>query len=84
MGAKPDIMAVCEVENITTLRLFNAKYLHDYFDRCVLMDGNDPRGIDVGLLLRKGLKAEIMSLRSNADLAMDGSILPTTIRGLVQ
>ncbi|MFS8981113.1 hypothetical protein PO002_43180 [Cupriavidus necator] len=76
--AKPDVMAVCEVENITALRLFNAKYMRNYFDRCVLVDGNDPRGIDVGLLVRKGLSAEIRAIRSYADVATDGSILTTT------
>ncbi len=78
LAAKPDILAVCEVENLTTLRLFNAIYLGNYFDRLVVMDGNDPRGIDVGLLLRKGLKADIASIRTHADDAAAGGYLPTT------
>jgi endonuclease/exonuclease/phosphatase family metal-dependent hydrolase len=77
-AAVPDILAVCEVENLTTLRLFNAIYLKNYFDRIVVVDGNDPRGIDVGLLLRKGLKADITSIRSHADDAAAGGFLATT------
>lgn len=78
LAARPDIQAVCEVENLPTLRLFNAKYLGNYFDRIVLVDGNDPRGIDVALLLRKGLKADIECIRSHADDSVDGGFLRTT------
>lgn len=78
LAVKPDILAVCEVENLTTLRLFNAVYMKNYFDRIVLLDGNDPRGIDVGLLFRKGLKAEIGAIRSHADDAAAGGFLGTT------
>ncbi len=77
-AVKPDILAVCEVENLTTLRLFNAIYLDNYFDRIVLLDGNDPRGIDVGLLIRKGLKLDIGNIRTHADDAAAGGYLPTT------
>lgn len=78
LAARPDILAVCEIENLTTLRLFNAKYLDNYFDRVVLIDGNDPRGIDVGLLVRRSLKADILSIRSHADDAAAGGFLSTT------
>jgi endonuclease/exonuclease/phosphatase family metal-dependent hydrolase len=78
LEAAPDIMAVCEVENLPTLRLFNAKYMDSYFDRVVLMDGNDPRGIDVGLLIRKGFNAQIEAVRSHADDAAAGGYIPTT------
>jgi endonuclease/exonuclease/phosphatase family metal-dependent hydrolase len=78
LAAQPDIQAVCEVENLTTLRLFNAKYLDNYFDRIVLLDGNDPRGIDVGLLLRRDLKADIKAIRTHADDAAAGGFLATT------
>jgi endonuclease/exonuclease/phosphatase family metal-dependent hydrolase len=78
LALAPDILAVCEVENLTTLRLFNAKYLDNYFDRIVLLDGNDSRGIDVGLLVRKGLRADIEAIRSHADDAADGGYIPTT------
>lgn len=78
LGVQPDILAVCEVENLTTLRFFNALYMKNYFDRVVVVDGNDPRGIDVGLLLRKGLKAEVAAIRTHADDAAAGGHLPTT------
>lgn len=78
LATQPDILAVCEVENLTTLRFFNALYMKNYFDRIVLLDGNDPRGIDVGLLLRKGLKAEVGAIRSHADDAALGGFLATT------
>lgn len=77
-AVKPDILAVCEVENLTTLRLFNALYMDNYFDRVVLLDGNDPRGIDVGLLVRKGLKIEVGNIRTHADDAAAGGYLATT------
>jgi endonuclease/exonuclease/phosphatase family metal-dependent hydrolase len=65
--AQPDILAVQEVENLVALRNFNDKYLDDAFDRLVLVDGNDPRGIDVGLLVRAGFKGEILGVRTHVD-----------------
>lgn len=78
LAVKPDILTVCEVENLTTLRLFNAKYLDNYFDRIVVLDGNDSRGIDVGLLVRKGFNANIENIRSHADDAAAGGYIQTT------
>ncbi|MBF0167573.1 MAG: endonuclease/exonuclease/phosphatase family protein [Alphaproteobacteria bacterium] len=80
LTAEPDILCVAEVENLLALRLFNARYLENYFDRIVLVDGNDPRGIDVGILVKRGLKADILRIASHADDAKDGGILPTTNR----
>lgn len=80
VAAKPDILAVAEVENLITLRLFNAKYLKNYFDRIILIDGNDPRGIDVGLLVRRGYDCDLANVRSNSDLSKSGGILPTSNR----
>ena len=67
LDAKPDILAVQEVENLYTLRIFNRKYLSDYFDRMLLIDGNDPRGIDVGFLVREGFAGEIVNVRTHVD-----------------
>jgi endonuclease/exonuclease/phosphatase family metal-dependent hydrolase len=67
LDSKPDVLAVQEVENLYTLRLFNESYLDDYFDRMVLIDGNDPRGIDVGVLVRKGFAGEIVGIRTHVD-----------------
>lgn len=65
LDSKPDILAVQEVENLYTLRIFNDQYLDDYFDRILLIDGNDPRGIDVGFLVRTGFKVEVTSVRTH-------------------
>ena len=65
--AAPDILVVNEIENLYTLRNFNAEFLGQYFDRMLSIDGNDPRGIDVGLLLRRGCKAEILEVRTHID-----------------
>lgn len=70
LDSSSDILAVQEVENLYTIRLFNHTYLDDYFDRMVLIDGNDPRGIDVGLCLRKGFPAEITAIRTHVDEAV--------------
>src|SRR5262249_50401336 len=64
LDSHPDILAVQEVENLYTLRNFNEQYLDNYFDRMVLIDGNDPRGIDVGVLLRGGFDGRIVAMRS--------------------
>lgn len=73
LDSEPDVLAVQEVENLYTLRLFNEEYLDNYFDRMVLIDGNDPRGIDVGLLVRKGFAGEIVNIRTHVDEATPGA-----------
>jgi len=46
-----DVLAVQEVEDIDTLNLFNRDYLQDQkYDHVALIEGNDPRRIDVGIL----------------------------------
>jgi len=72
LEAKPDILAVQEIENIYTLRNFDHIYLDGYFDRMVSIDGNDLRGIDVGVLLRKGLDVKIINIRTHIDDADSG------------
>jgi len=72
LEAKPDILAVQEIEDLNTLRIFNDVYLKNYFDRLISIDGNDPRGIDVGFLVRRGLKAEILNIRTHIDEGKDG------------
>jgi hypothetical protein len=52
----PDILAVQEVENLWTLRLFNDQFLSGYFGAMILIEGNDGRGIDVALLESCALK----------------------------
>lgn len=47
-----DVLAVQEVENIDALRRFNRDLLADPYPYEVLLEGNDPRFIDVALLSR--------------------------------
>ena len=51
-----DVCALQEVENLVTLTAFDTRYLARWsgaeYDERVLLEGNDSRGIDVGLLSR--------------------------------
>ncbi|UCC48830.1 MAG: endonuclease/exonuclease/phosphatase family protein [Gemmatimonadota bacterium] len=52
----PDVMCMQEVENMRALRAFDERYLRrisrrDYRHK-ILMEGNDPRGIDVAVMSR--------------------------------
>lgn len=50
---KVDVLCTVEVESRAVLQQFNAQALGArQFDYALLMDGNDPRGINVGLLSR--------------------------------
>lgn len=71
--AAPDILMVMEVENLYTLRSFNHEFMNGYFGEMLLVDGNDPRGIDVGFLVRQGLGARVLSLRTHIEDAAPGT-----------
>lgn len=45
-----DVLAVQEVENVGVLRQFNRDHLGGMYQHQLLIEGNDPRFIDVGLL----------------------------------
>jgi predicted extracellular nuclease len=45
-----DVLAVQEVENIDILKAFNREHLTGIYKHQVLIEGNDPRLIDVGVL----------------------------------
>jgi endonuclease/exonuclease/phosphatase family metal-dependent hydrolase len=64
-----DILAVIEAEDRTTLRLFNEQLLPAVGDvpyrHVLLIDGNDDRGIDVGILT--GEAYPIVSIRTHID-----------------
>jgi endonuclease/exonuclease/phosphatase family metal-dependent hydrolase len=62
-----DVMCLVEVEDRVTLDRFNRRVLGDLhkspFDHHLLVDGNDPRGIDIGLLSRH----RVVAVRSHTD-----------------
>lgn len=47
---RPDILAVQEVENLFALLAFNRRWLHNEYPYAMVIDGNDLRQIDVGIL----------------------------------
>lgn len=63
-----DVLAVQEVEDIDTLRQFNRVELGGLYQHVVLVEGNDPRLIDVGLLSKHPLGA-VTSWQQTADPA---------------
>lgn len=54
---KADVLCCVEVEDRQVLQSFNKGRLKSPFDYAMLIDGNDPRGINVGLLSRFELGA---------------------------
>ena len=48
----PDILCFQEVENIQAIRILNQRYLGETYGYSLLIDGYDPRNIDVGVLSR--------------------------------
>ena len=52
-----DVLAVQEVENIDILKEFNRDELNGLYDHIVLIEGNDPRLIDVGIMSKFPLGA---------------------------
>ncbi len=63
---KPDFVIVTEVESVTAMQNYAKNNLRDAYDSFVI-EGNDGRGIDIGLIARKGLKVEVES-RTNKDV----------------
>ena len=47
---EPDILALHELENLEALLQFNRLYLEKKYAYAMVVDGNDPRQIDVGIL----------------------------------
>jgi endonuclease/exonuclease/phosphatase family metal-dependent hydrolase len=58
--AKPDILGVVEVENRQALQRFSSELLKDVggtpFNQVMVIDGNDDRGIDVGIGVGPGYR----------------------------
>lgn len=57
----PDVICLQEVENLETLKQFNSKYLKRKYPYAMLIDANDLRQIDVGILS----KLEIGGVRTH-------------------
>lgn len=70
-ATKADVCALQEVENLLTLTTFHNSYLARWSERPysyhVLFEGNDRRGIDVGLLSR----LKVVHKVSHADVSFD-------------
>jgi endonuclease/exonuclease/phosphatase family metal-dependent hydrolase len=64
-----DIIGIVEAEDRPSLVRFNKELLEEQYGHVMLVDGNDPRGIDVALMTRSGF--EIESIRSNVDTEDD-------------
>ena len=60
-----DILGVIEAEDRPSLVRFNDDLLGKLYGHVMLVDGNDERGIDVGILARE--EFEIQSVRPNVD-----------------
>ena len=77
------VMAVIEADNRIALRDFSAILLSQAgatpYEHVMLIDGNDNRGIDVGILTRKGY--DIEGVRSHVD---DGTVILLDIHSLVR
>lgn len=61
-----DVIAIIEAEDRPSLIRLNHELLGDRYEHVMLVDGNDDRGIDVGIMTKKGF--EIESIRSNVDV----------------
>src|SRR3990167_2186497 len=66
---KADVLCLIEVENRTSLKRFNEDVLPhveaNVFDHVMLIDGNDTRGIDVGIMTKNPY--EIVNIRTHVD-----------------
>lgn len=64
-GVNAEIVAVIEAEDRPSLLRFNDELLEEKYRHIMLVDGNDERGIDVGLMTKSGFP--IRNIRSNVD-----------------
>ena len=61
-----DIIGIVEAEDRPSLVRLNSALLDGLYKHVMLIDGNDSRGIDVGIMEKKGF--ELRAVRSNVDL----------------
>jgi endonuclease/exonuclease/phosphatase family metal-dependent hydrolase len=62
-----DILCVVEAEDRPALVRMNTELLGGRYGHVMLVDGNDPRGIDIGLFCNVAI--EVASIRSHVDVA---------------
>lgn len=74
LEADVDVLAVQEVEDRDTLRRFNKEYLKSKYPYQVVIDGNDIRLIDVGVLSRYPLRV-IVSWQQYRDSKEPGNLI---------
>ncbi len=65
-----DVIALVEVEDRPSLVRLNKELLGGRYEHVMLVDGNDDRGIDVGIMTKAGY--DIRSIRSNVDIKDGG------------
>jgi len=68
-----DILGIIEAEDRPSLVRFNEELLDKHYHHAMLVDGNDERGIDVGIMTRENF--EILSICSNVDAADNGGTI---------
>jgi endonuclease/exonuclease/phosphatase family metal-dependent hydrolase len=72
-----DVFGVVEVDSRVALQRFNAQLLQAVqgtpYVHVMIIDGNDERGIDVGLMTRDGFP--IVDMRSHVDDVKDGALV---------
>lgn len=66
LARDPDIQWLQEVESIGALNTFNTQYLQNRY-RSILIEGNDGRSIDIGLLVKRDLPLDL-EIQSHKEL----------------
>jgi endonuclease/exonuclease/phosphatase family metal-dependent hydrolase len=61
-----DVIAIVEAEDRPSLVRLNKELLDNRYEHVMLVDGNDDRGIDVGIMTKRGF--DIESITSSVDL----------------
>ena len=80
-GLGPDILFVSEVENLNVLKMLNEKYLKGAnYQTVALIESDDERGIDVGVLSRLALVGEpVLHKMPFSDVNTTRGILEVTL-----
>lgn len=65
MDVDAEIIAVIEAEDRPSLLRFNQELMNGKYGHVMLIDGNDERGIDVGIMTKSGFP--VRNIRSNVD-----------------